>query len=444
MKIAGVGRESERGQTIALMAISLVSLLGIAALAIDVSALYAARNEAQSAAEAGALAGARIFATSSFTTVPNLFSVPDLVCGAGAGSSSAVNKQAVAAAIKNSISNRPATVTNITCNMDNDGNPRVTVTVQQDNLPTFFSRMWSRANTTVSATATAEAYNASGQGVPIEVTGAKPWLLANCNEDDTSTSPNANCAVSGGGHYSYFVNPGTGALVNKESFIGSVVSLTKLNSTANPTADNFYALDFNTPTASCPGGGGSCASDGAYRDDIQCSSPITLRCGQTVGGVSGISVIGATGYGMRTRQATRCLIHSDGDDDFDDGQDIFHFPGSGKVPVRVEKGDNNPNPNIPNGSQNISRTDSIVTVPLFNGNMLCSGGGVCNGTATIVGFMQLGIRRTCNGGCPPGAPTGSNPHLEAIIMNAVGCGANGAGVAAAGTSPIAVRLIHPN
>ena len=49
-------RPEERGQTIILVAIALVSLLAMAALAIDVTTLYVARGEMQRAADAAALA----------------------------------------------------------------------------------------------------------------------------------------------------------------------------------------------------------------------------------------------------------------------------------------------------------------------------------------------------------------------------------------------------
>src|SRR5215469_3257412 len=63
-------RKGERGQTILLVAASLVTLLGMAALAIDVVTLYIARAEAQRAADAGALAGAKMLADTGLTTDP--------------------------------------------------------------------------------------------------------------------------------------------------------------------------------------------------------------------------------------------------------------------------------------------------------------------------------------------------------------------------------------
>src|SRR5438270_11485731 len=51
----------ERGSTLLLAAFALVILLGMGALAIDVATLYVARTEAQRAADAAALAGAKVF-----------------------------------------------------------------------------------------------------------------------------------------------------------------------------------------------------------------------------------------------------------------------------------------------------------------------------------------------------------------------------------------------
>jgi uncharacterized membrane protein len=49
-------RKNERGVTIVLVAVSLLALLGMAAIAIDIATLYVAHGEAQRAADAAALA----------------------------------------------------------------------------------------------------------------------------------------------------------------------------------------------------------------------------------------------------------------------------------------------------------------------------------------------------------------------------------------------------
>lgn len=61
MRSTGANRSHERGVTLALAALSLMALLGVAALAIDLSMLMDARAEAQRAADATALAGADAF-----------------------------------------------------------------------------------------------------------------------------------------------------------------------------------------------------------------------------------------------------------------------------------------------------------------------------------------------------------------------------------------------
>ena len=50
----------EQGVTAVIVTILLIVFLGVAALAIDIGHLYVVRNELQNAADAGALAGAKI------------------------------------------------------------------------------------------------------------------------------------------------------------------------------------------------------------------------------------------------------------------------------------------------------------------------------------------------------------------------------------------------
>src|ERR1700674_2686301 len=69
-KVAFRPRPRERGQTIILVAVALVSLLAMAALAIDVVTLYVARSEMQRATDAAALAAAKAFVDSGITTDP--------------------------------------------------------------------------------------------------------------------------------------------------------------------------------------------------------------------------------------------------------------------------------------------------------------------------------------------------------------------------------------
>src|ERR1700686_3572700 len=57
----------ERGITMVLVAMGMVALIAMAALSIDVVTLYLAREEAQRAADAAALAAARVISVSGIT-----------------------------------------------------------------------------------------------------------------------------------------------------------------------------------------------------------------------------------------------------------------------------------------------------------------------------------------------------------------------------------------
>src|ERR1700690_1018171 len=65
-------RPHERGQTMIFVAISIVSLLALAALAIDIVTLYVARTEIQRAADAAALAAAKAVADSGVTSLQSV------------------------------------------------------------------------------------------------------------------------------------------------------------------------------------------------------------------------------------------------------------------------------------------------------------------------------------------------------------------------------------
>ena len=134
-------RKQERGVTILLVAVCLAALLAMAALAIDVVTLYVARTEAQRAADAAALAGARMIAGSGYTTSGISWNGGDtspLCATGGPGAAAAANEQAEAAAAQNPVAGQPAAVSQITCNMS-AGNPTIAVTTQRTNLPTFFA-----------------------------------------------------------------------------------------------------------------------------------------------------------------------------------------------------------------------------------------------------------------------------------------------------------------
>jgi hypothetical protein len=438
-------RKSERGQTILLVAVSMVALFAMAALAIDVSNLYIARTEAEKAAAAGALAGARAFVTSGFTSgglgVPSSASAQSLVCNNSTGFA---DVQAKNAANQNFIAGKlPSSVTT-TCAFPSPQNPRVSVTVQASAPYTFFSRIWGRSSGQLSAVSTAEAYNPSGQTVPIQVASVKPWLIPNCDYgNNTPGLTNLNCPalVPGGPFANYYLNPADNyAVANNGSFIGRQVQLQQLLPSLLPIMPsllNTYLaldLDIDAASASCPAlsspsCGGLNPSVPSYPETIACANAVTVACGDNVTIDPGGGIL----LSPSAVDAPKCLIHS-ADNGLDQGQDKFHFTGLGE-PISIEGGSNNPDATL-QGKTNISRSDSVVTVPIWDGGgPLLGPGGLQQ--EKVIGFMQLGIEEV-----QPGL-INLTSEIRGRILNVSGCGnAGGTPVSGAKTSPIPVRLVQ--
>lgn len=147
MRRSNLNRKGERGVTLIIVALGMLALIAMAALAIDIATLYVARADAQHAADAAALAGAKMFVSSGFTSGllgdPTDSTVQSNVCqSGGAGLPAAANKQAEAIVALNQISGLPATLQNIVCNFNQANNPQIVVTVQRTGLPVFFARIW--------------------------------------------------------------------------------------------------------------------------------------------------------------------------------------------------------------------------------------------------------------------------------------------------------------
>ena len=439
-------RKNERGITIVLVAISLLSLLGMAALAIDVSTLYMAHGEAQRAADAAALAGARMFALSGYTSASSALAASD-ICQTSAvpGAAAAANRQAEAVAAQNLVAGQPAAVQSITCTLT-AANPQIAVTVQRTALPTFFGRIWGGTANSVTATAVAEAYNPSGSAAPVQVQGVKPWLIPNCDPDPANVTGPHDCAGAG-----LFVDPVDGSIKNNGSFVGKTITLTHLTSPGEPTVNapgrtlDYYRLDvpIRPPEPVCPSTsvvGCSQVGGDDYRDNIACTSTFQFSCGQTVGAGQAVTVQTGGGMGPRTNEGTQCLIHASGRGPTLGQDELLPTGGApdGTAPITIKGGDNNPNSAL-QGVTSISRSDSIITVPIYHRaaappDDLCPAG--CTLTGTIVGFLQLGIQENVAGG--------PNGQVKGVIMNVAGCnpGAGNPVVSGGGVSPIPVRLIH--
>jgi hypothetical protein len=417
-------RKGERGVTIFIVAAGMVSLLAMAVLAIDVVTLYVASGQAQQAADAAALAGAAAFSSSGFTSAPSI--VPQSsVCNGSTGDAD-MRAQAIAAKFKIGGTAPSSVVTG--CNFTEVENPQLTVTVTRTGLPSFFARIWGYSGSTVTATAKAEAYNpsfnlGSSPSPTIDVTGVKPWVVFNCNK---SPCPSTQFIAS---NYAIF----------DPTLIGQALTLRLIASSTDPSSPPpppniafFYAIDPPAPV-SCPSSSAvSCNQIGTgppglyYHDNIACKGSAHFTCGQIIGPGQPIQVDTRSIGNLQSRTdfGTQCLIHANALG-LAQGQDTFT---AGPPPVIIGGGSNNPNSSMRLASS-ISRSDSVITVPVFN----CPAVGACDGTAQlpIVGFLQLGIQSVP----VPG-------DISVVVLNVAGCDPSNLGVpiSGAGISPVPVRL----
>ena len=446
-------REHERGQTLLLVVVAMAVLVGMAALAIDIATLYTASNETRRAAEAAALAGAHAIANSGVTSG---WLSQAQACSNNIASPGLAEDEALSVVAQSPVAGGASTLQAVTCNFSTPTNPRFTVTVQRTGLPTFFGRIWGSFPGSTTATATAEAYNTSGSsGPPIQVGSVKPWAIPNCDPSHSAPA-GTNC----GAGIASFVNPSNNYAISNPSGNGIVGKVFDLRETTDPIAGgwtqagtppgiNFLAVDvpISAATVSCPSPSRvSCSGGGLVLDTINpqfpetiaCSNSQQLSCGQQLNLHLGSGTGIPPGSSITDEQAALCLTHANAPG-INQGQDQFCDNGLipnclSTLPINIDAGSNNPDPGLV-GKDNISRSDSVVTVPLFTPS--CPNSACSNSPVTIVGFLQFGIARV----------RASGP-LRVVVKNVIGCGSipppsgSPPAVSGGGVSPIPVRLVQ--
>ncbi|HUA16937.1 MAG TPA: pilus assembly protein TadG-related protein [Verrucomicrobiae bacterium] len=455
-----------------LVALSMVAIVAMAALSIDVVTLYLARMEAQRAADAGALAGARIISVSGLTGDPsdNSGYWPQ-ICG---GSSGTATQAALAAAQEVTVGSVAPTVTVTytaggTTQPNCSGlpsafgvNPLVNVQVTRSNLPTFFSRVWGNTGNSVTATATAEAYNASnsanvgnGSGgtiIPVQPRCVKPWIVPNYDPLHPSSACTTNC--------NHFVDQSSGSIVNSgislsggsangvigETFwlsancihTGGGCSFRATPIQANLTGNSYvngppnllyYPGHAPSSVVAVP----SCSSgEDLYQQAIAgCDQSTAYQCGVQRMNTVDLSENPSIQNGD-TAQGLQCLIHEGSTTAGQpDGQDTLN---DSSYPFKMLAGSSNPlvGGGLSNGSQ-ISASNSVVSLPIYDpGNTVNSSG---TSQVTVVGFLQVFVQQVDQW-----------DNMKVTVLNVVGCSnGNGqpVGTAVAGSSPVPVRLITP-
>jgi hypothetical protein len=465
-KVVLRGSQRERGQTIILVAIGLVSLLAMAALAIDIVTLYAARSETQRAADATALVAAKAIADSGFTTLPP--TDPNIVNGNAQTLAQNMATSAISAmlnAANNPLINQvagmqPALVGTptiffpATANPQNS-NPHIKVTLQVTNLPTFFARIWGNRTATVTASATAEAYNPANvqSFTPIAPRGVKPWLVANIDPENP---------VPG----TAFINTTTGVIETNTvaPVIGETFNLTPdcspgptcgLLSGTNPpglgpqnntSVPPYYPQVEYVPAQVTPNSNDVCPSPASctenaqypdYQHSIQCHDVNPYPCGGSVNNFSWDPTVNPRHpfrHNGPSALGAECLIRASNSGS-GQGQDVLQNPGpwpAAPFQFSAQSG--------PQAGNVVTTSSSIVTIPIID-NTAANFHSTGTYGVTIVGFMQAFINQVQdgNGGTYLG-------DINVTVLNIVGCSTTPTGanpVVGSGTSPVPVRLITP-
>jgi Flp pilus assembly protein TadG len=458
-------RSKERGFTMALVAVAIVSLISMAALSIDIGTLYEAKAEAQRAADAGALAAARVISTSGMTGDPGNTGNSWQVC-AGMGSRASLAAISVAQAQQNYIGGAAAGTVNVGYSAGSAAganascvgisnfavNPVVTVSVQRTKLPVFFARVFSLlpngnyTGVSVSATASAEAFNSSDSSpmTPVQPRCVKPWMVPNLDPGNGGTKP--------------FVDRTTGAIQHQGVYPAGVIGeMFNLTADCNANPRRRCTLKNPAPVATAPStlqyvpgeppitsvaiaasGVSGCTQvlHAEYWDAVAgCDQTTTYACGQPLANNVDLTADNPGPNGNDSVNAAQCLINAtdptksnpmtNGQDYLDPGNPPYTYP------FQIKAGTNSAllSSGIASSSQ-ISSSPSIVSLPIYDNTTPLNGVGIT--PVTVVGFLQVFINSVDSSG------TG---NINVTVMNISGCGNSAANPPVYGTSSVPVRLI---
>ena len=388
----GHKRQRERGVSLFLMTAGMLGMLGMCGLGIDLASFYVVRSEAQRAADAAALAGAKIFVLSGCPANTTISCASSTI-------ESAARKEAETVGNQNMVGNQSPGIVDadISFNMSYPGDPIITVNVQRtvahgNPVPTYFAKILKFSTVNVAVTASAEAYNQAGQGTGgpmVSLTCVKPFMISNCDTARVVSGSNANAnknCPDGSGYDSYFVNPDSGELVNPGQYPSGA--------TGEPFVMQYKSGPGNYQVVDIGQGGGNTE----LASSIETCYPTSFSCGGTVTSLGTTS--GPVTAGVES------LIHQTTDCSTSGGQDTLSFDSGDVPPFLMTAGNNNPDSNLI--GKRVSSSDSVITVPMYDGSATSSGASM-----TITGFMQVFVSYGCH--------TSTNDVLHVTIMNVAGC-----------------------
>jgi Flp pilus assembly protein TadG len=484
---SAIDRRQERGVTLALVALAIFSIIAMAGLSIDVGTLYQASAEAQRSADAAALAAAQAISVSGITgagTPATDTASWQQICG---GASSIATQTAVTVAQQNTIAGTAPSSETVTYSSSTSAvssgnadcstlgaafgvNPVATVKVTQASLPTYFSRIWGRSGSSVSATASAEAFNPSGsstyapggQVVPVQPRCVKPLMLPNLDPLNPATTAPYCSTAANPTRCNPLVAAATGSITNPgilaggSGVIGETFWLTPdcrhngatctLRPGGTPPQANIPQngnmriplppnLDYLPGQASYASAAiPSCASGGNnYAQAIAgCDQSTQYQCGVQLANAADLSDNPGRGD---TTDGAQCLIHqgtTNNDTLASLGQDMLQpFPAATpNYPFQIQGGTSNPLTAVQGNL--VTSSTSIVSLPIYDSTAVTNFPSGGTTPVTVIGFLQVFINYV-----------DGNGNLNVTVMNVAGCGNAASGTALTGTSPVPVRLITP-
>lgn len=230
--------KSDEGSVAVATALLVPILLGMGAMAVDVSYWFQQKRTLQTAVDSAALAGA--------------FEI------ANRRSESAAENAALKEAINNGYSSVVGNNLNIEFTTDNNNYPLVKVTLSQ-NMEGWFSGVFSEGYTTVRTTATARVEGSDG---PYCFLSLNTWSQATTGVAGSATIDAQQCGIANNSdsesaiylNGNVFVNVGDVKVVGNYTISGGAATFQyeKMRANASATADPYQ--DLNVPTfASCTG-----------------------------------------------------------------------------------------------------------------------------------------------------------------------------------------------
>jgi Flp pilus assembly protein TadG len=436
-----------RGVSLMIVAVGMIFILGMAGLAIDLASLYVGRSQAQRAADAAALAGAQALVVNDC--------VPDSTGTISGACISIAQTQAADVGNSNLIAGDSPSIksTDVTVDTSVPNDPQVTVyagrgTYNGSNhnnpLPTFFMKIFGVDTASVSAKATAEAFNPSGSGMPIGVQCVKPWFFANCDPNYTSTSsPNPDCSPSTGPFVTVVSGKATvarsGSYQSGTGVIGEPFTMKPGSPGSAAAPGQYYAAFIPTTTTVptyCPScaktGGGSGKGTGSaavYRANIECCNTNAVVCG-----VNDVTIQSSAGNMVGpTNQGVQCLIQQGnncGQDYLDGISSPCTAPSSPPKANQIPNyASTNPHFTIIPGANNntwagqtsvpMTSSNSVVAVPIYKG-VLHSG----QNSVEVIGFLKVFLQYV---------DKKDQGTVYGYIMDVTACGSGGSG--SGGTGP---------